>query len=840
MLYLPSKNASIVYSFLIAVYALTFTIVSYVRESLPAALPDNEISDFSAMRAWKQLEQFTTEPHPFNSETNLKTQEYLSKVLLELSERGKALNRKVELDINDNSTYTGFSLSGGPYSGWRYFESSNLLLRIEGTKQRSEALLISAHFDSVPFSHGVTDNGIGVVVALEVARSIIENPIADTVILNLNNCEETGLLGSEGFMKHPWSKDVRAFINLEGAGAGGKSMVFRSSDLPLNQFYSQSPFPHTSVIANDVFKLGLIRSSTDFQVYAYRYNIPGLDIAFYKRRSHYHTLLDNLNFTSPRSVQQMGDATLATTKALANSEYLYRDPNQPVEPAVHYDILGKITMVYGFKWYSSINIALLVFIPLFYFRGYRHMNQQIARKSHQLTLRTFFFPLLRAFVATALTIIFGILFNVLFGFYLSKVNGNVVYGWPTLVMFAFTSTTIWAFAMAQWLWRWLENRHFGSTFVLKSTLSRDRLAFHGMTIVWWFSTLIAVIASAYGMGIFYYVSWLTVAHVVGGFILEGVEFRWSSWNKSNSISTWIWPIRMMVSCIPPLFLIVDIVHILVDSTSQVVADGTPAFMVYVLFSIGFTTCFICVIPWIQRGGSFPNLVSLLTLWVLIMAILTGVLFPYNSEAPIRVFHNAYYEPLTGNSWTILRSACNLPELLESIESTNFNRTCHLDSGIYECSWNSTSKPVFSKLNHEQSPITTHVNTILLSDGRSEKEITIFAPETRTCSFLLNYDPAEEYLINGDLIEEDLNEKDEKSKENIGKNLFVFKREFEKNITLGIRAQQLKTHPISIKCYYDNYRKHLPTFEPFQEAMPDWTIISLRGFGALTVMSDIEA
>ncbi|ORX86012.1 hypothetical protein K493DRAFT_238324, partial [Basidiobolus meristosporus CBS 931.73] len=379
---LPNKTALIVYSFLILVYTATLTIVLHLRESLPDAVPENEESEFSALRAWKQLEQFSNEPHPFNSETNLKAREYLSGVLLELSEKGKALNRKIELDLHENTTYTGFSLGGGPYTGWRYFESTNLLLRIEGTKKRREALLLSAHFDTVPFSHGVTDNGIGVVVALEVARILIEKPIADTVILNLNNCEETGLLGSEGFMAHPWAKDVRAFINLEGAGAGGKSMVFRSSDLPLNQFYSHSPFPHTSVIANDVFKLGLIKSSTDFQIYAYKHNIPGLDIAFYKRRSHYHTLLDNLNTTSPRSVQQMGDVTLATTRSLANSEYLYRDPTQPTQLAIHYDIVGKITVVHSFKWYIGLNVFILIYIPLFYYRGYRSMKRQNTGKSH--------------------------------------------------------------------------------------------------------------------------------------------------------------------------------------------------------------------------------------------------------------------------------------------------------------------------------------------------------------------------------------------------------------------------------------------------------------------------
>ena len=48
-----------------------------------------------------------------------------------------------------------------------YFEGTNILVKVPGSnKHDSNAVLFSAHYDSVSSAPGATDNGIGVVAAL--------------------------------------------------------------------------------------------------------------------------------------------------------------------------------------------------------------------------------------------------------------------------------------------------------------------------------------------------------------------------------------------------------------------------------------------------------------------------------------------------------------------------------------------------------------------------------------------------------------------------------------------------------------------------------------------------
>ncbi|KAF9988257.1 hypothetical protein BGZ75_009738 [Mortierella antarctica] len=366
---------------------------------LPRHLLQPAYDVFNPHTAWEHLAAITTTPHPFNSRANSDlTRKYIQDQFRELQAEAIALGRRnVRYDDGlDNSTWTrrheARPDNGEPLQPEEVLEvvqGDNMVMWVGGVvdsvednvpvsieidvdQESQTALLVSAHFDSVATTYGATDDGGGVAVALAMIRHFIHHPVQHTLIFNLNNAEELGMFGASAFMGalpnstmetgsgHPWKKYIRAFVNLEGAGSGGPSLLFRGSNYDVIRHYADNaPYPHASVFANDLFPLRIIQSETDYSVYT-RHGLQGLDIAFYQRRAMYHSLTDDLPI---QSLYHMGSNAQATITGLCNTPYLdsielagnratpHPSPSSSSEPfsprahfagkAVFFDILGK-------------------------------------------------------------------------------------------------------------------------------------------------------------------------------------------------------------------------------------------------------------------------------------------------------------------------------------------------------------------------------------------------------------------------------------------------------------------------------------------------------------------
>ncbi|HEY4721981.1 MAG TPA: M20/M25/M40 family metallo-hydrolase [Anaerolineae bacterium] len=75
----------------------------------------------------------------------------------------------------------------------------NIIGQLAGQKRPDEALVISAHYDSVPDCSGADDNASGVAALLEVARVLASEKHDRTLVMACWDQEENGLLGSEAY-----------------------------------------------------------------------------------------------------------------------------------------------------------------------------------------------------------------------------------------------------------------------------------------------------------------------------------------------------------------------------------------------------------------------------------------------------------------------------------------------------------------------------------------------------------------------------------------------------------------------------------------------------------------
>ncbi|KZV82592.1 Zn-dependent exopeptidase [Exidia glandulosa HHB12029] len=304
--------------------------------------------------AWADLQVIATFPHPFNSRQN----EVVQKHILTRLEAIASSHSGVEVEFDNQTAATYVHTYGAAVAG--HYEATNILARINGTQPELDSVLISAHYDSVSTAPGATDDGMGVVTAIALVDYFSRNQPTRTLIFNINNGEEDGLWGARIFMEHPWSKLPTTFLNLEGAGAGGRPMLFRASSAAVTKAFRHVARPHGSSLTSDSFALGVVKSGTDFSIYSDA-GMEGLDLAFYSRRSLYHTKDDSVPALGGKaSLWTMLEASLATVKSLSSNEGTITGGGSPI----YVDFLGHFMLVATQTTFFVVNLVLLIVGPI--------------------------------------------------------------------------------------------------------------------------------------------------------------------------------------------------------------------------------------------------------------------------------------------------------------------------------------------------------------------------------------------------------------------------------------------------------------------------------------------
>lgn len=394
-----------------AVYVVLFIPLLVIHTVLPPS-PVADPRGLQLSEAWQDLLYLTNGFHPYNSHRNDVVHQWLLKRIDAIIGDARASTNTTTSppdgsrpdsppvvvfdDFNSSLSFASPTLrqpSREPLIGV-YFESTNILVYIRGTeddpsdwwkttrrpaKGTKGGVLVNAHYDSVSTGYGATDDGVAVVSMLQLLRYFTSSPDKRPrkgLVLLFNNGEEDLLNGARLFMRHPLSNFTHTFVNLEGAGAGGRAALFRSTDSQITRFYGNAPYPFGSVLGSDGFKLNLVRSETDYAVFNPVLNMRGLDIAFIRPRSKYHTHLDDARHTSIESLWHMLSAAVKTTEALVSydgPEFDGPDKDEMTidsghgEPGVWFDLFGSIFAIFDLTSLVIVSVVLLVATPLVIF-----------------------------------------------------------------------------------------------------------------------------------------------------------------------------------------------------------------------------------------------------------------------------------------------------------------------------------------------------------------------------------------------------------------------------------------------------------------------------------------
>lgn len=288
--------------------------------ALPA-LPAGASDGFDANRAADRLARVLGDerPHPVDSPANDAVRDRL---IVEM--RTVGLNPR----ITDDFACNGFARSRTVSCA----RVRNLVATIpprDGEGDRPEGgggggpaegshLLLSAHYDSTFVGPGAGDAGIGVATLLETAALLRGQRLTRPVTFLFNEGEEMGLIGARAFMaRDPLAGRVDTLLNLEARGVAGPAVMFETSRpnaAAIALYRAVVDRPLANSLTTDLYRL--IPNSTDVTVFAERpWTI--LNFAIIGNETRYHSAGDNLAALDRRSIQHMGEQTLALTRAVA-------------------------------------------------------------------------------------------------------------------------------------------------------------------------------------------------------------------------------------------------------------------------------------------------------------------------------------------------------------------------------------------------------------------------------------------------------------------------------------------------------------------------------------------
>lgn len=301
---------------------------------------------FSAGRAVDHLKHIAENPRPSGSKANYKLASYLQKSLTELGwhvevQEGLHTARFPETSVGPQN------LTGS---------LRNVIATLKGSSGR--AVLLMAHYDSVPHSKGASDNGAAVAALLESARVLANGPKPlHDIILLFSDSEEDEQHGAKFFSEHdPRMEQINYVFNFDARGSNGPVMMFETSPnnkAMIAEFQKAVPQPFANSLSGAIYaKMSNITDFTPFK----EYGLQGMNFAFINSVQHYHTRLDNIEHLDQGSLQHHGNYALALAKHFGN----LAETDAINGEAIYFNVIGSLMVRYSDNWVWPLTLLALL------------------------------------------------------------------------------------------------------------------------------------------------------------------------------------------------------------------------------------------------------------------------------------------------------------------------------------------------------------------------------------------------------------------------------------------------------------------------------------------------
>ena len=295
-----------------AVFLFVMLVFGYQQILAPQARTGTGL-DFAALS--RHVSVIAKKPHPIGSAANRETRDYIVSYFESLG-----------LETEVQKTTVVYRHPTRPNRSTIIGNVENIIARLPGRSgvnlEGPGDLVLMGHYDSRPLTPGAGDDASGTAAIMEAARIMSSGPTpAHDVVFLINDGEEMGLLGAQGFFRqHPLAKNAGLVLNFEARGSYGASMMFETSSNNAwltDELIKSTPDLMASSLSYEIYRQ--MRNDTDMSI-SKGEGVPGLNFAFTAGLFDYHAMTDNAENLDTNSLAHQANNVLATAQHFANLE----------------------------------------------------------------------------------------------------------------------------------------------------------------------------------------------------------------------------------------------------------------------------------------------------------------------------------------------------------------------------------------------------------------------------------------------------------------------------------------------------------------------------------------